>query len=58
MTHQDQGQRGRQQLPREPSLRQHLEAAQQQVKRLEQQANKPPTHTQSQRQRQARCGGA
>jgi transposase len=44
---------------REPSLRQHLEAAQQQVKRLEQQAEQDPDgRTQSRRQRQAQVRAA
>lgn len=44
---------------REPSLRQHLEAAQQQVKRLEQQAEQDPAgQAQSRRQRQAQMRAA
>ena len=44
---------------REPNLRQHLEAAQQQVKRLEQQAEQDPDgRTQSRRQRQAQVRAA
>lgn len=44
---------------REPTLRQHLEAAQQQVKRLEQQATKDPDgKAQSRRQRQAQVRAA
>ena len=44
---------------REPSLRQHLEGAQQQVKRLEQQAAKDPEgQAQSRRQRQAQVRAA
>jgi transposase len=44
---------------REPSLRQHLAAAQQQVKRLEQQAEQDPDgRTQSRRQRQAQVRAA
>lgn len=44
---------------REPSLRQHLEAAQQQVKRLEQQAEQDPEGgAQSRRQRQAQLRAA
>jgi transposase len=44
---------------REPSLRQHLEAAQQQVKRLERQAEQDPAgQAQSRRQRQAQVRAA